>query len=651
MISLNELGFIRVGVAVPKLKVANPAFNCQQILNLIIKAGAQQVKVLLFPELSITGYSDGDLFHQRLLLEVAESELAQLLQETKALDIVIVVGMPIRADNQLFNCAIVFFQGKILGVVPKTFIPNYNEFYEKRWFSSSMQRISDKISICGQDVPFDENLLFKDTSSEMVIGIEICEDLWMPIPPSSYHSQYGANLILNLSASNEIVGKAEYRRTLVEGQSARCITAYLYASAGTSESTTDLVFGGHAIIAENGVLLQEGRMNLQETLLIQDIDIERLMNDRRKFNTFMGKVEPQKYQTGYFQLNNSAKAHNLHTPGTDLRRKIDPKPFVPADKQNRDERCSDIFNIQAMGLVQRLDKSGIKKSVLGISGGLDSTLALLVTYHAYKQLKRPVKDIIGVSMPGFGTSNRTYDNAVTLMRELGMTIKDISIRNACTQHMEDIDHDPNEHDITYENVQARERTQILMDIANQEGGLVVGTGDLSELALGWCTYNGDHMSMYAVNSSVPKTLVRYLVEWFAESAEPNIKKVLGDILNTPISPELLPLDETGNIKQMTEEVIGPYDLHDFYLYNVLRFGFSPAKIICLAENAFEDVDRQILIHWLRVFYERFFTQQFKRSCMPDGVKVGSVSLSPRGDWRMPSDASYEIWVNELEKMK
>jgi NAD+ synthase (glutamine-hydrolysing) len=650
VITLNELGFIRAGVAVPKLQVADPTFNCRQILDLSLKAASQKVNVLLFPELSITGYSSGDLFHQRLLLEAAEKELTELLQGTKSLEMVIAVGMPVRADNQLFNCAVVFFKGRILGIVPKTFIPNYNEFYEKRWFSSSVHRISDKISLCGQEVPFCENLLFKDASSELVVGVEICEDLWVPIPPSSNHALYGANLLLNLSASNEVVGKAAYRKSLVAGQSAKCIAAYLYASSGSSESTTDLVFGGHAIIAENGTLLQEDRMNLQETLLIQDIDIERLMNDRRKINSFMGNVERHDYQTVIFQLHHAAAAQEAENETTDFRRKVDPKPFVPAEKQTREQSCSDIFTIQATGLAQRLNKTGIKKAVLGISGGLDSTLALLVTYHAYKQLQRPAKDIIGVTMPGFGTSNRTYANAASLMQALGITTKDISIRDACIQHMEDIGHDPNEKDTTYENLQARERTQILMDIANQEAGLVVGTGDLSELALGWCTYNGDHMSMYGVNASIPKTLVKYLVAWFAESAEPNIKKVLEDILNTPISPELLPLDETGNIQQMTEKVIGSYDLHDFFLYYVLRFGFSPAKIIFLAEQAFEDSDRQMIINQLRVFYKRFFTQQFKRSCMPDGVKVGSVSLSPRGDWRMPSDASYELWLSELERM-
>jgi len=604
MISLNELGFIRTAVAVPKLQVADPAFNCRQIGDICIEAVSQNVKVLLFPELSVTGYTSGDLFQQRLLLEAAESELEKLLDRTKALEVVIVVGMPIRADNQLFNCAVVSFQGRIMGVIPKTFIPNYNEFYEKRWFSSSIHRISDKISLCGQDVLFHENLLFKDSSSELMIGIEICEDLWIPIPPSSNHALHGANLILNLSASNEVVGKAEYRKTMVAQQSAKCIAAYLYASAGPSESTTDLVFGGHAIIAENGALLQEERMNREETLLVQDIDIERLMNDRRKINSFMGKVESHDYQTVVFQLHASTEALHDVTERTDFRRKVAPKPFVPADEVNRERSCSDIFAIQAMGLAQRLDKTGIKRAVLGISGGLDSTLALLVTYHAYRLLKRPFKDIIGISMPGFGTSNRTYDNAATLMRELGITSKEISIEAACVQHMKDIGHDPNERDVTYENIQARERTQILMDVANQEDGLVVGTGDLSELALGWCTYNGDHMSMYGVNASVPKTLVTYLVAWFAESAEPNIKKVLKDILTTPISPELLPLDEAGNIEQMTEKIIGSYDLHDFFLYYVLRFGFRPAKIIFLAEQAFGAVDRQTIIGQLRVFYKR-----------------------------------------------
>ncbi|MBP1762019.1 MAG: NH(3)-dependent synthetase [Firmicutes bacterium] len=649
MFSLNELGFIRAGVAVPELKLANPAFNCRQIADLCGEASSQQVQVLVFPELCITGYSVGDLFHQRLLLEAGEKELAELLQDTRTMDMVIVVGLPVRADNQLFNCAVVLHQGKILGVVPKTFIPNYNEFYEHRWFSSALQRISDEICLCGQLVPFNENLLFNDTSSELVIGVEICEDLWMPCPPSSNHAQHGANLLLNLSASNEIVGKADYRRMLVEAQSAKCMAAYLYASAGPSESTTDLVFSGHAIIAENGIVFQETRMNYKQTLLIEDIDIERLMNDRRKFNTFMGKATSQKYQTKSFQLNCPVKSHNDNGKN-DLHRRVDPRPFVPANKQNRDARCADIFNIQAAGLAQRLDKAGIKKAVVGISGGLDSTLALLVTYQAYKKLRRPVKDILGITMPGFGTSNRTHDNAVTLMQEMGITTLEIPIGEACLKHMQDIGHDPDVHDVTYENVQARERTQILMDLANQEGGLVVGTGDLSELALGWSTYNGDHMSMYAVNSGVPKTLVLYLVEWVAQSAEPNIKEVLEDILATPISPELLPPDKDGNIQQMTEEVIGSYDLHDFFLYYVLRFGFSPTKIICLAENAFENIDRKTLVYWLKVFYKRFFTQQYKRSCMPDGVKVGSVSLSPRGDWRMPSDASYEIWVNELASL-
>lgn len=645
MISLKELGFIRVGVAVPELEVANPAFNCRQILDLCAKAGLQKVKVLLFPELSITGYSSGDLFGQSALLESAELELEKLISDTRELDMAIAVGIPVRSDNQLFNCAVVFFRGKVLGVVPKTYIPNYNEFYEKRWFSSATDRISEKVSICGQEVPFCEELLFKDTSSELVIGVEICEDIWVPIPPSSNHAIHGANVILNLSASPEMAGKADYRRSMVVSQSAKSKTAYIYASSGPSESTTDLVFGGHSMISENGVLLQESRMEMRETLLIRDIDIDRIMSERRRINSFMGKIEPRRYQTVAFEL---------HDPGAkgeacELCRDIDPHPFVPADRRSRAERCSEIVGIQALGLARRLNWTKSRKVVLGISGGLDSTLALLVSHRAFQLLERPVEDIIGISMPGFGTSNQTRENAAELMRGLGITAREIPISKACLQHMEDIGYDPDNRDVTYENIQARERTQILMDVANQEGGLVVGTGDLSELALGWCTYNGDQMSMYAVNSGVPKTLVRHLVEWFADSASPSVRKVLKGIVGTPISPELLPPDKSGNISQLTEKLVGPYELHDFFLYNALRLGFKPSKVLFLAENAFKEVDRQTLIYWLKVFYRRFFTQQFKRSCMPDGVKVGSVCLSPRGDWRMPSDASYEAWLSELEK--
>lgn len=637
MISLSQYGFIRAGVAVPYLQVANPTFNIEQMRHLIMKASDRKVQVLVFPELCVTGYSAGDLFNQRLLLESAEEELCHLLQATKETKMLIAVGMPIMADNQLFNGAVMIHEGQILGAIPKTFIPNYSEFYEKRWFASAVNRISHKVKLCGIEVPFNENLLFKDENSELVVGIELCEDLWMPIPPSSHHAQHGANLILNLSASNEIVGKAEYRRNLVTQQSARCMAAYCYTSAGNSESTTDVVFGGHAMIAENGSLLAEDRMNDEEMLLIRDLDIELLSNDRRKFNSFMGNVDPKSYETVSFRLT----SHSVPC----LERHTNPQPFVPSSKEDRDERCLEIFRIQAAGLAQRLAKTGIKKAVLGISGGLDSTLALLVTCAAFEKLKLPKENIIGITMPGFGTSGRTFGNSQDLMRGLEVTTQEISIKEACIQHLTAIGHDLSVHDITYENAQARERTQILMDISNQVGGLVVGTGDLSELALGWCTYNGDQMSMYGVNSGIPKTLVRYLVTWYAERSDhPMAKKALLDILDTPVSPELLPLDEKGNIQQKTEDVVGPYLLHDFFLYNMLRFGYTPSKIVLLAENAFENYERKEIVRWLKVFCKRFFTQQFKRSAMPDGVKVGSISLSPRGDWRMPSDASAEIWL-------
>lgn len=638
MISLNEYGFIRVGVAVPYLKVANPIYNIKQIYNLILQASERKAQVLLFPELCITSYSAGDLFHQRLLLKSAERELFNLLQATKDMKMLIALGMPIPADNQLFNCAVMIHEGHILGVVPKTSIPNYSAFDEKRWFASAVNKISNKVKICGMEVPFNENLLFKDENSELVAAVELGEDLWMPIPPSSFHALHGANLILNLSASSEIVGKAKYLRNLVALQSAKCMTAYLYTSAGESESTTDVVFNGHAIIAENGSLLADVRMNDEETLLIRDLDIELLLNERRKFNNFMDNIAPKKYETVSISLTSQSI--------TSLERHINSQPFVPVSKKDLNKRCSEIFRIQSAGLAQRLAKTGIKKTVLGISGGLDSTLALLVTCDAFEKLKLPKENIIGVTMPGFGTSGRTYSNSHDLMKGLGVTAKEISIKEACIHHLTVIGHDLSVHDVTYENAQARERTQILMDIANQVDGLVVGTGDLSELALGFCTYNGDQMSMYGVNTGIPKTLIRYLIAWYAErSAEPSIKNALLDILETPVSPELLPLDEKGNIEQKTEDIVGPYILHDFFLYNMLRFGYTPSKIQLLAENAFKNYEKEEIVHWLKVFCKRFITQQFKRSVMPDGVKVGSISLSPRGDWRMPSDASAEIWLN------
>ncbi|MGE5633144.1 MAG: NAD(+) synthase [Caulobacteraceae bacterium] len=646
MIKLSKYGFVRVGAVCPQIRIADPAFNVAMMLEFLEQKKDLGLQVITFPELTVTGYTCADLFHQTDLLVEAERQLGILIENTAGLNAVIAAGMPVKADNQLFNCAVVFHKGKILGVVPKTFIPNYSEFYEYRWFAPAVKRISKKVMLCGQQVPFNENLLFKDEDSELCIGVEICEDLWTPIPPSSYHALHGANLILSLSASNDMVEKAEYRRALVCQQSARCIAGYVYASAGESESTTDVVFGGHRLIAENGAMLAEQRFRENEGIY-QDIDIGRLMNDRRKMNSFMGRPDNMDYEVVHFRLN-QVEAKNL------LRR-VNPHPFVPGSKEARDIRCREIFKIQSTGLKQRIIKSGFNKMVIGISGGLDSTLALLVCVDVCEQLKLPMENIIAVTMPGFGTSGRTYSNAVTLMKELGTTSREISIKEACLQHFKDIGLDENVYDVTYENVQARERTQILMDIANKEGGLVVGTGDLSELALGWSTYNGDHMSMYAVNASIPKTLVRYLVEWYADKTaieRPLTAKALHDVCNTPVSPELLPLDSEGKIEQKTEDIIGRYELHDFFLYNMIRGGYSPSKIELLAEAAFEGkYDRDTILKWLEVFVKRFFTQQFKRSCMPDGPKVGTIALSPRGDWRMPSDASFSLWLDEVSSLR
>lgn len=643
---MNNFEYIRVAVAVPVIKVADPMFNIKEIASMVKTACEnKKAKVILFPELSITGYTCSDLFNQKALIKGAEEALKILLNETRNFNILIAVGMPVKADNQLFNCAVLLMGGKILGVVPKTFVPNYNEFYEKRWFASSISRISDKINLCGQEVSFNENLLFRDSLSTLCIGLDICEDLWVNIPPSSYHAIFGANLILNLSASNETIGKPDYRREIVKIQSAKCITAYAFSSAGQTESTTDVVFSGHALIAENGAIINEDRFSMDSSIIYGDIDLEKLMNDRIKFNTYMGRRENLNYQYINFELGFSENDC--------LEREVDPMPFVPSNLEERNKRCKEILNIQATGLYQRMNKIGAKKAVLGISGGLDSTLALLVTVEALKKLKLPLNNIVAVTMPGFGTTSRTYNNALTLMRELGVTTKEISIKQAVIQHFKDIAHDIDVHDVTYENSQARERTQILMDIANKENGIVVGTGDLSELALGWATYNGDHMSMYGVNSSIPKTLVRYLVKWYAEEETAGeIKKALLDVCDTPVSPELLPPDNEGNIAQFTEKAVGSYDLNDFFLYNMIRNGYEPAKIYFLAKKAFKnEFSDEIILETLKKFYRRFFTQQFKRSCMPDGVKVGSVSLSPRGDWRMPSDASYALWLEQLDNLK
>lgn len=640
-----SFGFVKVAAAVPQLKVADCVFNGENIIKLIKQASDTGIQFIVFPELSITAYTCADLFQQQALLHAALLQLEHILESTRDTNTVAIIGMPLNLDSQLFNCGVAIQSGRILGVVPKTYIPGYSEFYEERWFASGSNALSDTISLCGQVVPFGTDILFEDsTDSRICFGIEICEDLWVPVPPSSYQAIAGASLLFNLSASNEVIGKYEYRRDLVRQQSGRCIAAYVFASAGIHESTTDVVFGGHAMVAEYGGILRESeRFGSENQLIYVDIDVEKLMNDRFKNTSFMEYREPKKFRKVQFGLR-QLKTDNLA-------RYIDPHPFVPSDINARDKRCREIFSIQTSGLAKRLRHTGMKHAVLGISGGLDSTLALLVTTKTFDILGIPRSNIHAITMPGFGTTNATYDNAIQLMKSMEVTIKEIDIKAACLQHFKDIGHDPGVHDLTYENTQARERMQIPMDIANKINGLVVGTGDLSELALGWCTYNGDHMSMYGVNSSIPKTLVKYLIQWAADNVvDERTKDVLGRILDTPISPELLPPDENGEIKQKTEDIIGPYELHDFFLYHMLRYGAPPKKILFLAEHAFKDkYTHEVIIKWLKIFLKRFFNQQFKRSCLPDGPKVGTISLSPRGDWRMPSDASAEVWMKQLEE--
>lgn len=640
---LSHFGYVRAAAAVPRIKVGDPFFNAGEIANLVARGADDGVCVMVFPELCVTGYTCGDLFHQKNLLAAAQEALSCILERTKRLGVLAAVGLPVEADNRLFNCAAVFYKGKILGVVPKTFLPNYNEFYEKRWFAPSLARQSDTVRLCGQEAPFGENLLFQSKASQLCVGVEICEDLWVPIPPSSYHALNGANLLLNLSASSEAVTKADYRRDIIKLQSAKCFAAYVFSSAGQWESTTDLVFSGHSVIAENGGVARETVFPQESSYIYADVDVEKLMNDRRKFNSFAERPDKNSYRTVEFEQAPDEEVTACFS--------VNPHPFVPAQTEEKDARCEEIFRLQSVGLAERMRKTGIHKAVVGVSGGLDSTLALLVAADAVKSLKLDAENLVTVTMPGPGTTGRTKENALTLMRELGASLREISIEKACAQHFADIGHNPGVHDVTYENTQARERTQILMDIANQAGGLVVGTGDLSELALGFCTYNGDHMSHYAVNAGVPKSLVRHLVRWCAETAQnPRVSAALFDVLDTPVSPELLPADSAGNIAQKTEEFIGPYELHDFFLYNMVRNGFSPKKILMLASAAFRGKYEEAEIYkWLTLFYKRFFASQFKRSCLPDGVKVGSVCLSPRGDWRMPSDASRELWLKELEE--
>lgn len=642
-----KYGYVKVAAAIPAVKVADCVFNAGQTEKQILEADEKGVQIIVFPELNLTAYSCGDLFGQRLLLEQAEMALMQVMNNTRQLDIISIVGMPVLLNSSLLNCAVVFQKGKILGVVPKSYLPNYKEFYEQRWFvSADAYPNTMTVRLCGQVVPCSSQLLF-DTP-DVCFGIEICEDVWAPVPPSSYLALQGAEVIFNLSADTENISKHQYLCSLLAQQSARCLSGYVFSSCGFGESTTDVVFAGNALIYENGSLLAKNdRFSFDEQLVISEIDVDRLRTERQMNTTFGASV--RNHYSAAFQ---HIQTEFVSSKEGEFTRTVEPHPFVPAGGKLLDERCEEIFSIQVAGLAKRLVHTSSKTVVVGISGGLDSTLALLVCVKTFDKLGLSREGIVGITMPGFGTTDRTYNNALDLMRSLGVTIKEISIKEACIQHFQDIDHDMSVHDVTYENGQARERTQILMDYANKVGGLVIGTGDLSELALGWATYNGDHMSMYGVNASIPKTLVRYLVNWVAlTGVDADSKATLLDIIDTPISPELIPADEQGNIKQKTEDLVGPYELHDFFLYHFLRFGSRPAKIFFLAQKAFDGVyDDETIKKWLKNFCRRFFIQQFKRSCLPDGPKVGSVSLSPRGDWRMPSDASAALWIKECEEL-
>lgn len=639
-------GFVKTAACVPNLKVADCEYNAKEISVLLKNAARLGVSVAVFPELCITGYSCGDLFLQPQLLRAAQNALARLLKETRSLNIVGIVGLPVVADGALLNAAAVFYKGEILGVVPKTYLPNYKEFYEKRWFTSAYEWDGGEVELCGQLVPAGADLLFD--AAGMRFGIEICEDLWAPVPPSCALALQGADVIFNLSATNELTGKHTYLRSLLAQQSARCLCGYVYASCGYGESSTDVVFGGNALVYENGTLLSAAqRFSTAAQMAVSEIDVERLRTERRANTTFSGDAAYAQGEPYTLILSGMPAAEKV-----ELTRAVSAFPFVPSGVELA-ENCEEILSIQTLGLARRLEHTHAKTAVVGISGGLDSTLALLVCVRAFDLLKLPRKGIVGITMPGFGTTGRTYQNALSLMKNLGVTVREISIKDACLQHFKDIGHDVNCHDVTYENAQARERTQVLMDVANQTGGLVIGTGDLSELALGWATYNGDQMSMYGVNAGVPKTLIKYLVSYVAKTCgHAQTEAVLTDIINTPISPELLPADKHGRIAQKTEDLVGPYELHDFFLYYFLRCGFGPEKIYFLSQKAFgKKYKNAELRKWLVNFFRRFFAQQFKRSCMPDGPKVGSVSLSPRGDWRMPSDASAAVWLAEAESLK
>nr|WP_288329694.1 NAD(+) synthase [uncultured Prevotella sp.] len=649
-----EYGFIKVATAIPSVKVGDVKFNTRQIESQIALAEGQGVEIIVFPELCITGYTCQDLFLQQMLLESAETAMMMLLGFTRQLDIISIVGLPVVVGDLLLNCAAIIQHGKILGLVPKTYLPNYREFYEKRWFASAQDLRETTVRFAGHRITVTPDPQIFITSEGAQFGVENCEDVWAPAPPSNKLALAGAELIFNLSASDELSGKHTYLKSLLAQQSARTITGYIYSSCGFGESTQDVVFGGNALIYENGSLIAEGeRFALEPQMRIAQIDIEKLRSERRTNSTYVNAQRNVKYaiRSGRYSVHNIEMLAPFNRRDFVLEREIDAHPFIPHEAE-MGVTCEEIFNIQLMGLAKRIVHTGAKHLILGISGGLDSTLALLVCVKAFDKLGMNRKDIIGVTMPGFGTTDRTYRNAITLMGSLGVTIREISIADAVEQHFKDIGHDISVHDVTYENAQARERTQILMDLSNELGGIVVGTGDLSELALGWATYNGDHMSMYGVNASVPKTLIQHMVRYVAESGVDEKSRVtLLDIVDTPISPELTPADESGEIRQKTEDLVGPYELHDFFLYYFLRFGFRPKKLFFLACRAFEGVYDEIIVQkWLVVFLRRFFSQQFKRSCLPDGPKVGNVSLSPRGDWRMPSDASSAIWLAEAESL-
>ena len=655
----NDLGFVRIGCVTPELKLGEVVTNADVVIKYASSACSSGCDIVVFPELSLTGYSCADLFQQKRLLKASVEQLVRIAEKTAELDAYIAVGLPVLHESRLYNCAALINRGIILGIVPKTYIPNYGEYYEHRWFSSGADVFSDSIVIMGSEIPFGTDLLFSQPGS-FIIGIELCEDMWAPVPPSVRKSLAGADIILNLSASNELAGKGHYRRELIAKLSGQQLGIYAYCSSGMFESTTDTVFGGHRIIAENGRILAEGgRFETETGITFADADIDFISHERIKNKTFsdcaaaeLGRSDDVLFRSVEV-LDEPGMIFEYTTdrltPGN-LVRFVDSRPFVPADNSSREQRCHEIFSIQSAGLASRLRHIGSDKVVIGLSGGLDSTLALLVCIEAFKTLGLSSDGIKCITMPGFGTTARTKGNAEKLCESLRLGIESISIADAVRQHFSDIGHDEAEKNVTYENSQARERTQILMDIANKVGGIVIGTGDLSEQAMGWSTYNGDHMSMYAVNTGVPKTLVRYLVEYYIDHiAEPSTAAVLKDINDTPISPELLPPDENGEIAQKTEDNIGPYELHDFFLYQVVRCGFEPAKVLFLAEAAFREVyNRDEIKKWLKLFYRRFFSQQFKRSCVPDGPKVGTIALSPRADWRMPSDASAKMWLDELD---